>query len=249
MITILSAIFILFKGDIALIQNAYFSNIDIGKNAFQSGLPPGLLFFIITGISFVAYICSQYSLRILRGSDFWIDFYEGKLRAYEKETSEIKNIDSLIFGDHPTYLKKQIDEIRQKLSDPPFTIQNNEEGLSDFKRSNDEEIEKLKQMYTTHIEKGYISTRKNMRGFIKTIVGIWSIAFVFSGTAFVLCFVNIFFESKIFDFSILTLTVSVIAIGIFAGIIYSIHWYLIRHDKKENEDYILSSPGKNNGKN
>ena len=231
MITILSAILILFKSEITLVQNAYFNSINIGENALESGLPPVLLFFIISCISLVAYLCSIYSFRILKGSDFWIDFYEGKLRLYEKETSDERKNESLIFGDHPTYIRKQIDNI---LDTPNLS---------------EEDIEKLKRKYSEHVKKGYISTRKNMRGFIKTIVGIWGVAFVFSGTGCILLFLNIIFKQSFIVFSILSVMGSILIAVMLIGFIYGIHWWLKQHDKKENEKYIPKILGLDHDKN
>jgi hypothetical protein len=211
MITILSAVLILFKGEITLVQNAYFSSINIGENALQSSLPPVLLSFIIWCVSLVAYLCSLFSFWILKGSNFWIDFYEGKLHKYEKETTEDCNFESLIFGDHPTSIRKQIDEIGG--------------------------TEELRQKYKEHIKKGYVSTRKNMGYLIKTMLCVWMIVFAFSGTVWISQLLNIGITSSLIGFILRSVVIAGILLLIMIGIFKLIDW----HDKKGNEKYYKNS--------
>lgn len=156
-VTMLSAVLILFKNDNPIIQIFSNGSTVALNNATQYDFSLETLCLFIGCVSIAAFLCSTFSFRILKGSNFWIDFYEYKLRVYEEKTADFSDSKSIIFNDHPSLLLEQIAD----------------KGDIDST---------MTQTMMEHIHKGYISTRANMRRFVGGVVWIWGVLFVSSMT-------------------------------------------------------------------
>ena len=154
--------------------------------SFTDFKPVVLLLFCI--IFFIGFVCSIYISRILKGSDFWIDFWERKLYGNESKISTDSSVSLTIFSDHPSRTRRELDIIIKKLkTNPPVE---EVEQLTITKRE-------LQQILRDAISRGYVSSRHNMILLVRVIMWIWGVFFSVASAVVVSSFIGIF--NKCFD--------------------------------------------------
>lgn len=140
-------------------------------------------------IFFIAYLCSIYISRILKGSDFWIDVWENKLFiseiAISKETYPILSI----FSDHASRIKRELDFIFKRIDEDPSP-----EELETLNKRKKELQPKLKDA----VNRGYISSRHNMILLVVITKRLWSILFSFAVISLVFSLTNGFHSAVLF---------------------------------------------------
>jgi len=119
------------------------------SSSFLFDLKPDLLILFVA-IFFMAYLCSIFISRILKGSDFWIDVWERKLYVSECAISTDTNTRLSIFSDHASRLKQELAIVIEKIK----SSQSKEE--IDLLKIRKDEIQEILKDATN---RGYISTR------------------------------------------------------------------------------------------
>lgn len=152
----------------------------------DSGLTYGLpfeVFLLFTCIFFIAYLSSIFLFNILKGSNFWITFWETKLTSSEVIISTDANPLINIFGDHASRVIQKIKERIKLLTklDEEQKINPND-NVSEQICQLKQEISDLQIKLKDAMEKGYISTRNSMVYLVKIIMSIWGVFFIISAT-------------------------------------------------------------------
>jgi len=146
------------------------------QNLFESYLSPVILFTFMC-IFAIAFVCSVFVSRILKGSDYWIDFWEGKLYASESDISPAADHVFGIFVDHPSRVKRELKTTLEEISE-------------DIDAKTKEKVNRLSGALAIAFKKKYISTRKNMERFISAVVCFWGVFFIVTGTLWIYSLVN-----------------------------------------------------------
>ncbi len=197
-------------------------NPQTAQNIIESTFSP-IAIFTFWCIFSIAFISSIFMSRILKGSDYWIDFWERKLYFSESKITLPSASNVGIFVDHPSRSKNELKGI----------LKNCPEKIDDALKK---QIIHYCHSLENALEKNYLSTRKNMGRFIQVITGIWGFFFIVSGTFVIFEILNYFHVQNIDQISLLV-GIGVILLILTAGF----YWAFIYFDNKEIKELISDS--------
>jgi len=160
-----------------------FQKFSTNTMSFPFGLPIEV-FFLLTLIFVIAFISSVFLLIILKGSNFWINFWETKLYSSELFVSSDRLSPIEIFHDHASRVKQKIKDQKEKLSylNHELQINQNNEALKNEIISSYKELEEFQRIIKEAKKGGYVSTRNSMEYLVKAIMCIWAYLFVVAAT-------------------------------------------------------------------
>ncbi|MFA4860916.1 hypothetical protein [Methanoregula sp.] len=136
--------------------------------------PEVLIIFCI--IFFVGFVCSIFISRILKGSDYWIEFWENKLYNFEKIVSPDNQKGVCIFYNHPSRATRDLEVVLKKLEKHPSPEEFTQLTI---------EKKKLQKIFSDALDKNYVSSRKNMTRLVRAIKLFWAVAFSVTAAIFV----------------------------------------------------------------
>jgi len=197
--------------------------------SFPFGFPIEV-FVLFTFIFAIAFLSSVFLLIILKGSNFWINFWESKLYSSEFFVSSDGLSPIEIFHDHASRVKQKIKDQKEKLGDlikKQENDQNNIELNNEISNS-EKELEEFQAIIRDAKKKGYISTRNSMEYLVKAIMSIWAGLFVISATLTLYLLLNI---NGAIEIIILCLLVECVLLC---------YWYFAKYKNSKEIEKLLS---------